>query len=311
MLRTHLKFFIRVFLKDKFFSLLNILGLALGIAVSIILLLILQHDLNYDKHYANHERIYRVGGHLQATGVESRGARSARELGDILREEFPEAQALTRANNWDHVLVKYEHNGEDVAYYEEDVVRTDSSYFQVFKHNFIKGDEKTCLNLMNSIVITESMVKRYFGNDDPIDKSLLIDGELWKVTAVIEDLPENTHLKFDILLSGLSKSRPWTKEEGGQIKSEAFWNPDVFLYILMPENYDPQNFHAKFPAIFDKYYKSFGDKVGESIHRYSIQLLTSIFIQTLKVMSHLEISHIYMPLPPLVFLSCCWHVSTT
>ena len=90
MLRTHLKFFIRVFLKDKFFSLLNILGLALGIAVSIILLLILQHDLNYDKHYANHERIYRVGGHLQATGLEFRGARSSRELGDILREEFPE-----------------------------------------------------------------------------------------------------------------------------------------------------------------------------------------------------------------------------
>ena len=73
MLRTHLKFFIRVFLKDKFFSLLNILGLALGIAVSIILLLILQHDLNYDKHYANHERIYRVGGHLQATGLEFAG----------------------------------------------------------------------------------------------------------------------------------------------------------------------------------------------------------------------------------------------
>ena len=262
MLRTHLKFFIRVFLKDKFFSLLNILGLALGIAVSIILLLILQHDLNYDRHYANHERIYRVGGHLQATGVESRTARSARELGDILREEFPEAQALTRANSWDHVLVKYESNGEDIAYYEEDVVRTDSTYFNVFKHNFIKGDEKTCLNLLNSVVITESMVKRYFGNDDPIDKSLLIDGQLWKVTAVIKDLPENTHLKFDILLSGLSRSREWTREEGGQIKSEAFWNPDVYLYILMPENYDPQNFYAKFPTIFDKYYKSFGDKVG-------------------------------------------------
>ena len=262
MLRTHLKFFIRVFLKDKFFSLLNILGLALGIAVSIILLLILQHDLNYDKHYANHERIYRVGGHLQATGVESRTARSARELGDILREEFPEVQALTRANDWDHVLVKYERNGEDIAYYEEDVVRTDSTYFNVFKHNFIKGDEKTCLNLLNSVVITESMVKRYFANDDPIDKSLLIDGQLWKVTAVIKDLPENTHLKFDILLSGLSKSREWTTEEGGQIKSEAFWNPDVYLYILMPENYNPQNFYAKFPTIFDKYYKSFGDKVG-------------------------------------------------
>jgi putative ABC transport system permease protein len=261
MLRTHLKFFIRVFLKDKFFSLLNILGLALGIAVSIILLLILQHDLTYDKHYANHERIYRVGGHLQATGVDFRAARSARELGDILKEEFPEVQAMTRANNWDHVLVKYDRNGEEVAYYEEDVVRTDSTYFHVFKHDFIAGDEKTCLNLLNTVVITKSTAKRYFGDADPIDKSLFIDNQLWKVTAVIEDLPENTHLKFDILLSGLSRTREWVLE-GGQIKSEAFWNPDVYLYLLMPENYDPQDFYKKFPTLFTKYYKSFGDKVG-------------------------------------------------
>src|SRR5687768_11292947 len=164
MLRTHLKFFIRVFLKDKFFSILNILGLALGIAVSIILLLILQHDLTYDKHYVNHERIYRLGGHLQATGVDFRGARTSRELGDILKEEFPEVQAVTKANNWDHVLVKYERNGEDVAYYEEDVVRTDSMYFQVFNHQFIAGNEKTCLNLLNNVVITESTAKRYFGD---------------------------------------------------------------------------------------------------------------------------------------------------
>ena len=262
MLTTHLKFFIRVFLKDKFFSVLNILGLALGIAVSIILLLILQHDLNYDTHYANHERIFRVGGHLRATGVEIRGARSARELGEILKAEFPEVQAFTRANSWDHVLVKYERNGEDVAFYEEDVVRTDSTYFQVFKHKFIAGDEKTCLNLINNVVVSESTARRYFGTEDPLGKSLLIDNQLWNVTGVIEDLPANTHLKFDILLSGLSRTRQWVLEDGGQVKSEAFWNPDVYLYVLMPENYQTQRFYDKFPDIFNKYYKSFGDKVG-------------------------------------------------
>jgi putative ABC transport system permease protein len=275
MLRTHLKFFVRVFLKDKFFSLLNILGLALGIAVSIILLLILQHDLNYDKHYANHERIYRLGGHLQATGVDFRGARSSRELGDILKEEFPEVQALTKANNWDHVLVKYERNGEDVAYYEEDVVRTDSMYFQVFNHPFIAGDEKTCLNLLNSVVITKSTAERYFGDEDPINKSLAIANELWKVTAVIEDLPPNTHLKFDILLSGLSRTRDWTTEQNGQIKSEAFWNPDVYMYLLLPENYNPQDFYNKFPDIFNKYYKSFGDQV-QGKYTPILQSLTDI-----------------------------------
>lgn len=261
MLQTHLKFFIRVFLKDKFFSILNILGLALGIAVSIILLLILQHDLTYDKHFANHENIYRLGGHLQATGIDFRGARSARELGAILKEEFPEVQAVTRANDWDHTLVTYENNGEAVAFYEDDVLRTDSTYFTVFKHEFIAGDEKTCLNLLNSIIVTQSTAKRYFGDTDPLDKTLLIDGQSWKVTAVIRDLPDNTHMKFDFLLSGLAKSREWAVDKG-QIKSEAFWNPDVFTYLVFTDNYDPKNFYDKFPVIFNKYYKSFGDQVG-------------------------------------------------
>src|SRR5688572_20053313 len=145
MLRTHLKFFIRVFLKDKFFSMLNILGLALGIAVSIILLLILQNDLNYDKYHVNHKRIYRLGGHLQATGIDFRGARSARELGRILKDEFPEIENVVRANNWDYTLVKYESNGQEKAFYEEDIVRTDSTYFQVFTHNFIAGEPGSAL----------------------------------------------------------------------------------------------------------------------------------------------------------------------
>ena len=261
MLLTHIKFFVRVFLKDKFFSILNILGLALGIAVGILLLLILQHDLTFDRHYANSDRIYRLGGHLQATGADFRVARSARELGYILKSEFPEVQEVTRANNWDHTLVRREKKGAEVALYEEDVVRTDSTYFHVFKHEFISGDEKTCLNLLNSVVVSASTAKRYFGDEDPLNQELLIDGQVWKVTAVIKDLPRNTHLKFDFLLSGLSKSRGWVEDQG-QVKSEAFWNPDVYTYLLMTPNYQPQSFTAKFPAVYNKYFKSFGDQIG-------------------------------------------------
>jgi putative ABC transport system permease protein len=106
MFRINLKFFTRVFLKDKFFSSLNIFGLALGIAVSILLMLILQNDLNYDKYHENHERIYRIGGHLQATGIDFRGARSARELAPILKEELPEVENFVRAESWDRAMVK-------------------------------------------------------------------------------------------------------------------------------------------------------------------------------------------------------------
>jgi putative ABC transport system permease protein len=261
MFGTHLKFFVRVFLKDKFFSLLNILGLAMGIAVSIILLLILQFDLAYDKHYPNHERIFRLGGHLKATGIDVRVARTARELGEIIKEEFPEVVAVTRANSWDHTLVKYQSNGVEVSFYEEDVVRTDSTYFQVFQHQFIAGDPTNCLHDINAVVITASAAEKYFGSEDPLDKTLLIDEESWKVTGVIKDLPENTHMRFNFLLSGLSKSREWVLDEG-QVKSEAFWNPDVYTYFLMTEDYDAQRFYDKFPSIYEKYFKSFGDQVG-------------------------------------------------
>lgn len=261
MLQSQVKFAARVFLKDKFFSTLNVLGLALGIAVSIVLLLILQHDLSYDRYHEQHARIYRLGGHLQATGVDARTARSARELGNILRAEFPEVQNVVRANSWDHTLVRYDDGkGNAKEFYEEDIVRTDSTYFEVFTHRFISGDPGTCLTDLNTVVITESTAKRYFGEEDPLNKSLAIGDELWKVTAVIEDVPENTHLKFDFLISRLV-DREWVMDKG-QLKSEAFWNPDVYTYLLFPEGYDTKAFYSKFPAIYTKYYKSFGDKVG-------------------------------------------------
>ena len=262
MLLTNLKFAVRVFLKDKFFSVLNILGLALGIAVSILLLLMLQNDLTYDQYHVNHKKIYRLGGHLMATGADFHSSRSARELGNIIKEEFPEVQKVVRANPWDYTLVKYENkSGEEKAFFEEDIIRTDSTYFTVFTHEFISGNPATCLKEPNSVVVTESFAKKYFGDEDPIDKFFVIDGEQWKVTALIKDLPKNTHLKFDMAVSGLSSHRDWSLENG-QIKSESFWNPDVFIYLQLPEHYDTQNFYSKFTSINDKYFKPFGDQVG-------------------------------------------------
>ncbi len=275
---NNLKFSIRVFLKDKSFSVLNILGLALGITVSILLLLILQNDLNYDKHYANHARIYRLGGHLQATGVDFQVARSARELAPILKDEFPEVQEAVRANSWGRTLVKYQpKEGDEKSFYEENVVRADSTYFSVFTHSFIAGNPQTCFKGLDNLVITKSVADKYFGSADPLDQVLIIDNQQRKVTAVIQDLPENTHLKFNILISNF-RDRGWVMEEG-KVKSEAFWNPDVYTYLLFPEEYNTQQFYEKFGAIFDKYFKSFGDQVGgkyapileplTSIHFYS------------------------------------------
>ena len=258
MLLNHLKFAIRLFLKEKFFSTLNILGLAMGIAIGIILLLILQSDLKYDQHYANHERIYRLGAHYQITGIDEKIAFSARELGPVLKEQFPEVLAVVPVKPMDRTLVKYEGKGISTSFYEENIVHTDQQYFRVFTHDFVAGDINTCLNEPHNLVLTQSAAQRYFGGEDPLDKTLLIDNESWRVTALIKDQPDNTHLKFDILLAGLPDQRKWSGS-GAEATSEKFWNPDVYLYMLLPENYHPDGFHRKWPAIYKKYYKLSGD----------------------------------------------------
>ena len=264
MLLYHLKFAIRIFLKDKFFSSLNILGLTLGIGVSIILMLILQNDFSYDQHYARHERIYRLGAHYQITGTDDMIGTSARELGPILKDKFPEIEALARIKTMDHVTVKQTGRGEEKAFFEENVAQTDSSYFQVFNNGFIAGNARLCLADPHNVVITQSMAKKYFNHDDPLDKTLSINNEVYKVSGVIEDFPENAHLKFDFLLSGLPETREgWdvTIKDGKPI-TLLFWNPDVYTYLLMPENYNSSDFYLKFQAIYTMYFAEMSNEVG-------------------------------------------------
>lgn len=276
MLRNNLKFFVRIFLKDKFYSMLNILGLALGIAVSIVLLLVLQNDLTYDQHYDSHERIYRIGTHVQATGLDVRLARAARELGPILKEEVPEVENFVRVNRGGPTQVKYQSaTGEEKAFNEENIIQADSTFFQVFSHRFISGNPGTCLEGPDNIVLTESTAKRYFGDDDPANKTLQIDGTLFNVTAVIADVRENSHLKFDMVLSQVP-DRPWVRGEDGQPKSEAFWNPDTYLYVMFPSNYNIADFEPKYHSIFNAYFKPFGDQVGGVYNPPILQPLASI-----------------------------------
>ncbi|MCW5910494.1 MAG: ABC transporter permease [Cyclobacteriaceae bacterium] len=268
MLRYHLKFSIRIFLRNKFFSTLNILGLSLGIAVGIILLLILQNDLTYDQHYANQKRIYRLGSHYKITGVDEYIGITARELGPVLKEGFPEIEAMTRIIRMDRQLVRKEDDEEEKAFYEDRLIQADDAYFQLFDHEFIYGDVNTCLNNRHSVVITQSMAKKYFNDPDPLGKTLVINHVPRGITGVIRDIPENTHLKFDFLLSGLDEIREnWTSTiENGKPISLLFWNPDVYTYLLLQDNYNVQDFYDKFSAVYDTYFKEAGDEAsGENI----------------------------------------------
>ncbi len=271
---NNLRFATRIFLKDKFFSTLNILGLALGIAVSMILVLILRNDLSYDKHYANHERIYRVGTHYVIPDVDAYIRATPRELAPILKQNYPEIEEAVRIDLLDHILV----DTGAKKFFEDDVIQADPNYFKIFTHKFIAGDVNTCLNDRRNVVVTRSIARKYFGDEDCVNKVINIKNQPHVITAVIEDLPENTHLKFGFLLTGLTENRPgWNYEiVNGKPEAGVFWSPDVITYLLLPENYDVRNFYDRFKPIYKEYFTGFPDWKPTNANEPVLQPLASI-----------------------------------
>ncbi|MEM9829949.1 MAG: FtsX-like permease family protein [Bacteroidota bacterium] len=267
MLHTYFKFAIRTFWKGKFYTLLNIVGLAIGIAVSIIILLYLQNDLTYDQHHVNHEQIYRLVTNVKGPGVEFHTASAAREMGPMLSEDLPEILSFVRLQGMGRVLVTVPGEMESM-YNEEDWGRADSTIFNIFTHPFLEGDPVTALKEKNSIVLTKSLARKYFGEEEALGKSLLLyeSKENFTVTGVIEDLPDNSHVKFDALVSFI-EPREWAMQDG-EFNSEAIWNPDVFTYLMFPKGYNTADFFEKLTPFHDKYIKPFGEEVSSELWFY-------------------------------------------
>jgi len=269
MVKNQLKFAIRLFKKDGVYSVLNILGLSLGIAVGIILVIYLQHDLNYDKHHENHQNIYRLTNHMVAQGADFNSARTARELPEIMQQELPEILEFVRFQDWNNVTVTYTEGEGKYQFIENDIVVADSNVFNVFTHQFLEGNPKSALEGPNKTVLAETVAKKYFKDESALGKVLDVDGESYEVTGVIKDVPVNSHLFFDIMLSQIS-DREWVNRniaEGNNVRvSEAFWNPSIYTYFLMPDNYDVSAFNQKFQdIIFEKTFGAFGKQIGGSV----------------------------------------------
>ncbi|WP_277480735.1 FtsX-like permease family protein [Catalinimonas alkaloidigena] len=268
MLRTYFKFATRTFWKDRFYTLLNIIGLAIGIAVSIIILLYLQNDLTYDQHHDKHAQIYRLVTNVKGPGVEFHSASAAREMAPMLSEVYPELLSFVRFQGMDRTLVSVAGQGEESMYNEEDWAHADSTVFNVFTHPFLEGNPDNALKEKNSIVLTEKLAKKYFGDEEALGKSLLLyeAKENFTVTGVIEDLPDNSHLKFDALVSYIEVREHAMRD--GEFVSEAIWNPDVYTYLLFPKGYNTTDFFEKLPPFHDKYIKPFGDQVSSELWFY-------------------------------------------
>ena len=197
MLRHYLKTALRTVKRQKGYSVINIVGLAVGLACTTFIFMWIQDELSYDRFHPDSDRIFRVVQSVDNPEGDSHLAKTAFMLSGMLKVNLPEIQAATRyrvLNGW---LVKR----GDIAFYGERVANADPEFFELFPFPFLKGDPMHALIDPTSVVLTESMAKKYFADVEPMGQMIRLQGSDYRVTGVMADLPSNSQLQFDFIIS--------------------------------------------------------------------------------------------------------------
>jgi len=241
MLKNYFKTAFRNLLRNKFYTLINIIGLATGLATCFLIILYVLDELSYDKYNVNAKKIYRVNNEIKFGGNYFDMAVSPALLGSTMVRDFPEVKQYTRLRWYGSFLVKK--GNENIQ--EGRVGFADSTLFDVFTLPVIEGDPKTALVEPHSLVITEKIAKKYFNTTDVVGKSMLInDTGNYKVTAVIRDIPAQSHFNFDFFVpmrenSGANDDN-WLSEN---------WN----TYVLLRKDADAKKLELQLNAFMEKY----------------------------------------------------------
>jgi putative ABC transport system permease protein len=248
MLRNYVNVALRNLLRNKSASLIKVTSLSVGMICFAIISLLVYHELSYDRFHDEPQQVFRiVKDFVNDDGSRIPDATTPPAFGPAVQKEIPEVAYSTRLfPNWGG---KYLIHHEDKSTYEEGVIRIDSSFFKVFTFPFVKGNEKTATLNPNFIILTESTARRIFENEDPIGKPLKIDirqkATDFFVTGIVKDVPENSHFRFDFLISIRSMQNPQLDSDWG------FYN--FYTYVRLHPEADPQVFKSKLQPVFNKH----------------------------------------------------------
>ncbi|MEQ9440012.1 MAG: ABC transporter permease [Cyclobacteriaceae bacterium] len=250
MIKNYLTIAFRHLLKNKIFSLINILGLAISMAACLLIFQYVNFELSYDDFHEKANRIYRVRFDRIYPDKHDQSAGLTAAAGPALKEEFSEIEAYTKL--WSIYGNNILSLG-DKKFKEDRLYFADSSFFSIFSYPLLKGDPATALADPNTIVLTTSTAQKYFGEEDPMGKFLDLFGpygrQSFLVTGIARDLPENTHFKFNALCSFQ------TLVNATQGRAADAWSWNAFLtYLLVSPETDVRQLEAKLPAFVEKYY---------------------------------------------------------
>jgi len=264
MLNNYLKITLRKIKRQKGFSLINTAGLAIGIACCILILQYIRYEFSFDKFHENSMSIYRVV--QKKEGKIYQGTDTFNSVPAILapsvRSDFPEDAKVTIVRNYDR-QVRYKNR----QFYEKRFLYVETQFLEIFSFPVVRGDTKTALKEPYTVMITRNMAQKYFGEEDPVDKTININNEQdYRITGILENVPDNSHLKFDFLASFSTLLSTW-----GQNQLTSWQNSSVWTYIQLAKNHNPQKFNSQ----LEKY-----KTVGFSGHpaSFHLQPLTDIHL---------------------------------
>jgi putative ABC transport system permease protein len=263
MLKNLIKITLRHIFKHFGYSLINIFGLTLGMTSALFLIIYSANEISYDRYHEKADRIYRVSSRITEPDDQFTWIVAQIPFGPQVAQDYPDVQAYVRFIDMGRTLFRY----EDKEFNEEGFYYVDSTLFDIFTYKVLKGEVKTALEEPNKIILTERTAAKYFGNADPIGKSLKTAERTYEVTGVIENVPFNSHFRFD----GLASRSNLPKNIG------SWGNFGVYTYLLFPENTDVKAFEKKMQGMYDKYMKPIFESMGIKIE-YILEPITRIHL---------------------------------
>ena len=281
MVRNYLTSALRAISKNRIFSVINMMGLTIGLSSILIITLFVVDETSYDKFFDDSERIYRVALKRIYPERERLFASSATIMAEVLRDNYEEVEDAARLHRMyfvNEITVEI----EDDSYNEGRFYFADDRFFSLFSHKFLDGDPETALKDPSSVVLTKSTALKYFNDEMAVNKTINIDTTVLVVGGVIEDIPSNSHIHFDVL--GSIQQVPYLVNS---IESNNWINPWLYTYIKLREGVEATEFEAKLDSMVLRFgggtiAQSLGPNYAEEGHKfdYFLQPLEDIHLHS-------------------------------
>jgi len=296
MFKNYLKIAIRNIKKNKGYSFINISGLAIGMACCVLIFLWVHDELSYDQYHKNRDQIFRLTYAEEIGSAYDHYAMAPYAAAAGFTSELPEISSYTRLVRRSGLI-----SFEDKKFDETGIMYADSTFFEIFTHEFIVGDPASALDAPNSIVLTEASAQKIFGNQNPVGKTVHLssDGEL-QVTGVIKNVPKNSHFSFNYIVSirALQKRRP-------EILN-AWLNISGWGYVLLQPGTNPVELEKKFLNIVEKHTEKIAKQYGIKPY-FKLQPLTDIHLKShlqAEIEGNGDINYVYIFSIIAVFILC-------